>query len=344
MGVHITFVRSCDLDEWTSDQLEIMKLSGNGNASLFFKKHGVTEDMMRSEKKYKTKAATEYKRHLQKLLQESHGILKSPSVDANDHSTSSNVTDIDSMMKSLEVNSKNLNQTTPLASVGHLNPATPVVTSQPVEARGSLSVDVLTSEANLESQTSETNITASMNKLSKRPTISKKIGAKKMSTSSTDVKLETFEALEKRKIQESMQLKMSSPTNASVSSGEKAKGSHLLSAIYEESQRSLYETSKNAKNVSSIATPAVTATKTAQAESYEARSKYANVKSISSDQFFGRDSDAVQESRLKLQQLSGSNAISSDMIYNSDSHEDTEENYGFSNLKESISGFFSGLG
>ena len=46
MGVHITFVRSCDLDEWTADQLEIMKMSGNGNAKAFFKKHGVTDEQM----------------------------------------------------------------------------------------------------------------------------------------------------------------------------------------------------------------------------------------------------------------------------------------------------------
>ena len=46
MGVHITFVRSCDLDEWSADQLEIMKLSGNGNAKSYFKKHGVTDEQM----------------------------------------------------------------------------------------------------------------------------------------------------------------------------------------------------------------------------------------------------------------------------------------------------------
>ena len=36
------YCRSCDLDE----QLDIMRLSGNGNAREFFKKHGVTDAQM----------------------------------------------------------------------------------------------------------------------------------------------------------------------------------------------------------------------------------------------------------------------------------------------------------
>lgn len=37
---------SCDLDEWTSEQLEIMKLSGNANARAYFKSHGLTDGQM----------------------------------------------------------------------------------------------------------------------------------------------------------------------------------------------------------------------------------------------------------------------------------------------------------
>jgi hypothetical protein len=70
MGVHITFVRSCDMDEWSREQLTIMKLSGNKNAKAFFKAHGVSEREMHSEKKYKTKAAPEYRRHLMRLVSE----------------------------------------------------------------------------------------------------------------------------------------------------------------------------------------------------------------------------------------------------------------------------------
>jgi hypothetical protein len=50
MGVHITFVRSCDLDEWSAEQLEIMKIGGNANAKAFFKKHGVTDVQMQVKK------------------------------------------------------------------------------------------------------------------------------------------------------------------------------------------------------------------------------------------------------------------------------------------------------
>ena len=35
--------RSCELDEWTSEQLQIMKLGGNGNARTFFRGHGIRD-------------------------------------------------------------------------------------------------------------------------------------------------------------------------------------------------------------------------------------------------------------------------------------------------------------
>lgn len=44
--------RSCDLDEWTAEQLQIMKLSGNGTTRDFFKKHGVTETQMTVDTKF----------------------------------------------------------------------------------------------------------------------------------------------------------------------------------------------------------------------------------------------------------------------------------------------------
>ena len=68
MGVHLTFVRSTDLDEWTQRQIDAMKLGGNGNAKTFFRKQGYTDFEGKSEAKYKSKAATSYKAELKKLV------------------------------------------------------------------------------------------------------------------------------------------------------------------------------------------------------------------------------------------------------------------------------------
>lgn len=70
MGVHLTFVRSVDLDEWTQSQIDAMRLGGNGNARMYFRKHGFT-DLYGSkvEKKYKSKAAQSYKAELAKLVE-----------------------------------------------------------------------------------------------------------------------------------------------------------------------------------------------------------------------------------------------------------------------------------
>jgi hypothetical protein len=38
---------SCDLDEWTTDQLQIMKIGGNANGISFLKRHGLTETNMK---------------------------------------------------------------------------------------------------------------------------------------------------------------------------------------------------------------------------------------------------------------------------------------------------------
>ncbi|GAX25489.1 ADP-ribosylation factor GTPase-activating protein 2/3 [Fistulifera solaris] len=68
MGVHITFVRAVDLDEWTQGQIDAMRLGGNKNAREYFQKHGFTDFHGKVEKKYKSKAAQMYKVELSKLV------------------------------------------------------------------------------------------------------------------------------------------------------------------------------------------------------------------------------------------------------------------------------------
>lgn len=69
MGVHTTFVRSVDLDEWTQRQIDAMKLGGNANARQFFRKHGFTDFHGKIEKKYTSKPAQLYRVELSKLVE-----------------------------------------------------------------------------------------------------------------------------------------------------------------------------------------------------------------------------------------------------------------------------------
>lgn len=68
LGVHVTFVRSVDLDEWTQRQVDAMRIGGNDNAKKFFSKHGCTEKSA-NEKKYTSKAAVAYRAELAKLVE-----------------------------------------------------------------------------------------------------------------------------------------------------------------------------------------------------------------------------------------------------------------------------------
>lgn len=69
MGVHTTFVRSVDLDEWTLRQVDAMRLGGNAAARTFFRAHGTTELQGKIDKKYTAKAAQLYKVELLKKVE-----------------------------------------------------------------------------------------------------------------------------------------------------------------------------------------------------------------------------------------------------------------------------------
>jgi len=77
MGVHISFVRSTILDSWKLNQLRTMKLGGNTNAKLFFRKHGKgggggdgDGKYTNPKEKYMSETAQMYKFHLQQLVEE----------------------------------------------------------------------------------------------------------------------------------------------------------------------------------------------------------------------------------------------------------------------------------
>ncbi|KAJ4360528.1 ADP-ribosylation factor GTPase activating protein, ER-Golgi transport [Didymosphaeria variabile] len=68
MGVHISFVRSTNLDIWQWDQLRTMKVGGNESATKYFQTHGGSAALASKDPKtkYTSNAATKYKEELQR--------------------------------------------------------------------------------------------------------------------------------------------------------------------------------------------------------------------------------------------------------------------------------------
>ncbi|KAK4966974.1 ADP-ribosylation factor GTPase activating protein, ER-Golgi transport [Elasticomyces elasticus] len=66
LGVHISFVRSTNLDIWQWEQLRIMKVGGNESATKYFQSHGGSAALASKDPKtkYTSNAATKYKEEL----------------------------------------------------------------------------------------------------------------------------------------------------------------------------------------------------------------------------------------------------------------------------------------
>ncbi|XP_059641143.1 probable ADP-ribosylation factor GTPase-activating protein AGD8 [Cornus florida] len=83
LGVHVSFVRSTNLDSWTPEQLKVMSFGGNNRAQVFFKQHGWT-DGGKIEAKYTSRAAELYRQLLSKEVakssKEEAGLPSSPVV------------------------------------------------------------------------------------------------------------------------------------------------------------------------------------------------------------------------------------------------------------------------
>jgi len=330
-----------------------MKISGNGNATIYFKKHGVTDAQMMSEKKYKTKAAQEYRKHIHKLLHEdSHGHLHAASADSADSAPVAAASGLDHMMQSLLPKTEDgFGESVPV--VPAVAPAAPVTvfSSVPLQARGTLDVttaategESLPSTGQSEGLTQQQLMKQMLGKKGKAKGL--KGGARRLDQGGADVKLESFEAVERSALQRSQEeADRRLAVKLQAVELEEGPGPGKVSAALqaEDSSKSLYRGTA-APAPSSAYRPA---SSSGGGESRLARDKYSSQKGISSDQFFGRDDEDAERARDRLQQFSGSTSISSDMISGGAWSGGTGAGLGsgaaLNKLSESVAGFFDDI-
>ena len=190
MGVHTTFVRSVDLDEWTQRQIDAMRLGGNANARKYFREHGLTDMHGKIEKKYTSKAAKAYKAELQKQV-DAAAAQRGETVTTT---TTTTITDVGGgLLENLSLQDKQ--NAAAAAAQGAAKPVTTAVptaklASQMAGARGKLVVTPPTSGNLTSGSTSSTSSsTAGMLRKPAGKTMNSKMLLKKPSSGSTGGKL-----------------------------------------------------------------------------------------------------------------------------------------------------------
>ncbi|KAK0589004.1 hypothetical protein LWI29_008387 [Acer saccharum] len=97
LGVHISFVRSTNLDSWSVEQLKMMMFGGNNRAQAFFKQHGWT-DGGKIEAKYTSRAADLYRQILSKevakSMAEEASLPSSPPIASQSAQASNGLSDV----------------------------------------------------------------------------------------------------------------------------------------------------------------------------------------------------------------------------------------------------------
>ncbi|KAI5063388.1 hypothetical protein GOP47_0021935 [Adiantum capillus-veneris] len=312
LGVHISFVRSTNLDSWTPEQLKIMSYGGNGRGLTFFKQHGWTEGG-KIESKYTSRAAELYRQLLAREVSQSG---------TNGHTLAANVQStkpteslgFDEFATSDFGESKLVVKSIEAVKIEPLT--APMAPSAPMASHP-------TSNGSVKRPTSVTAKKATGGKLGN-------LGVKKLTSKPS-------ENLYNQK-------PMEPPPESAVPSASNGATQPLQSSrfIYTEDSLPVSNGLKSTSNghisapssaadffsefggLSSIKKQPVNGRPKAQIEeTNEARLKFANAKSISSSQFFGDKNQAADpESQARLQKFANSNAISSADYFNNGDGDD----------------------
>ncbi|KAF8412804.1 hypothetical protein HHK36_000774 [Tetracentron sinense] len=297
LGVHISFVRSTNLDSWTPEQLKIMSFGGNNRAQVFFKQHGWT-DGGKIEAKYTSRAAELYKQILSKEVVKSFaeeaGLPSSPVASQSTHAANG-LPDV-KVKEDLKGSSWETRET-PEISTSPKAPSHTVFTSsikKPLGAKktgksGGLGVRKLTtkpSESLYDQKPEEP-----------APVVSTSANNTTTFGSSFPSRFEYVENVQ----------------SSEMSSGEARVVGHVAppkssSFFADFGMENGFQKKANSSS-----------SKVQMQETDEARKKFSNAKSISSAQFFGNQNKASEmETQATLQKFSSSTAISSSDLFGHD--------------------------
>ncbi|GMM36469.1 ADP-ribosylation factor GTPase-activating protein [Saccharomycopsis crataegensis] len=330
MGVHISFVKSSNLDKWSRFQLRGMKHGGNKAMKDYFMKHGGQNLLSRDAKqKYTSQVALNYKAELQKKAKKDEArfpdaVLADESAVSSESSSNANTPASSSTDDFFSNWEKPVSKTAPIISKSP-SPE-PQINKKTIPARAPVRRQVLKSATGGKKH-------SILSGPSSRKT---KLGAKKLAADEIDFDAAEKEA--KREAEEAQKLGYNVRTEEQEETGRNSKSlpkttfSPTLSTASKES----FGAPKETPTVESV-TPKLAKLgfgmvgNKAQAESSnstrktadykytgEVSNKYGTQKAISSDEFFGRNSfdpSVKQEAQQKLSQFGGASAISSSAYF-----------------------------
>ncbi|KAI0775595.1 hypothetical protein BD413DRAFT_529726 [Trametes elegans] len=361
MGVHISFVRSTNLDSWQLNQLRTMKVGGNASATEFFTKHGGAALLNDSDtkKKYSSRVAELYKEELARRVKEDAARYPDKIVVEGAADFSSTPTakaeDDDDFFSSWD------KPAAPKAAPAPAKPTPPPVIGRSASASSAPAAPRTVSSASLRSN--------STNTMGSRP--ASKLGASRLNSSTPSVGVAStapkktklgglgakkaapvdFAEAERKAAEEAERVRQLgydrerekaeeeerarlAAENAKSAAAAKAKSPVTRSApsapaAPQGSAQDLERLGMGMKRLGFGAVPVAAAATTSAAADADAptfaREKFGNQKAISSDMYFGRNSydpNAIAEAQTRLQSFQGASSISSNQYFGREEEED----------------------
>jgi len=314
MGVHISFVRSSNLDTWSPSRLKRMIASGNGTCQEFFNRHGWKKAGRREDilKKYTSRAAKQYKIHLdQKIKSVVLDFTPSPVEDKP-------VENMDSLLEGMtQMNVK----PPPTKRVKSAPSPSKVVKPTPKPSQSEINKKDPTREA-IKTEPREipsarqVKPAMKLNTKKKRLNLSKKrtrrsLSTKKRTANSSKIKTRTGEdfdldELERQAVEDAAKRKEE----------EARRKKEEAAALKAGKSKSLSKKPVKKKPIVS-----------------ESQNRFKNAKSISSEQMFGRDRDDPVE-EFQTGRFRGATSIGSDQYFG---RETDEDDVAGKNVAESVS-------